>query len=350
MSSSGSPASTRTRTTPSASSASARAPVVGSVTGPPAPRAPARSTTASAQPAARRSHDVGGPGTSTSSTARSGATDAIAAAMPGVRTTRRAPRPSGCAPAGHRRPLRAQPHDVLPVEEHADRTAVLVGQRPSGVADDRVHLAAEGATVGQRGVRLATGLAPRRVRFEVGGLHPARAQRRRPGTRRELERGRGIDRRAPTLHLPGPRPRLGERVAHRPTAGSVGHRDEGIGRRGVVAEAALPERHARARPPAAHPSRGWPGRWQRRGRDRRWGRRAARRPRRRGSSASRCTGTGGRAAPAPPRGGRPRGAWRAALRAGTRCRGCRTRTGSRRWRRRPRPTDPVQRRRCRPRS
>ena len=60
--------------------------------------APARSTTASAQPAARIDNDVGGPGTSTSSTTSPGATAAIASTTPGVRTTLMTPVPSARAP------------------------------------------------------------------------------------------------------------------------------------------------------------------------------------------------------------------------------------------------------------
>ena len=70
--------------------------------------------------------------------------------MPGVRTTRSDAAPVGVGAARDRWPLRAQAHDVLAVEQHPHRPAVLVGQRAGGVADDRVQLAAEGAAVGQR--------------------------------------------------------------------------------------------------------------------------------------------------------------------------------------------------------
>ena len=63
-------------------------------------RSEASRTAASAQPAARNAVDVGGPATSTSSTSSPGATDAMASAMPDVRSHAHARR---CRRPGHRR-------------------------------------------------------------------------------------------------------------------------------------------------------------------------------------------------------------------------------------------------------
>ena len=211
------------------------------------------------------------------------------------------------------------------------------------------ELAAEGAAVGQRGVRLAAGLAPRRVGLEVGGLDPASCAASppsRPAGARAGASASTVVRRPCTL--PATARASASVVPDRPAAGAVGHRDQRVGGRGVVAEAALAEGDLGRHRAAGRRSRARPGRVAAsRSRAAIGAAAAARGPTRRGSCATRCSGTGGRAAPAPPRRGRRRAAWRAALRGGTRCPACRSRTGWRRWRRTRRPTGPGRRRRAR---
>ncbi len=146
------------------------------------------------------------------------------------------------------------------------------------------------------------------------------------------------------LHLARRGPGLGQRLADRPPAGRVGHGDQGVGRGLVVGEPAVAERDVGSDPLWRSSLDRAPARLRPRGHGARRGdrRRAARRcaaPMRRGSCASRCSGTGGPAGPArrrPCR--RARRPWRRGRPAAPRCPGCRTRTGWRRWRRRPRPT------------
>ena len=216
-SSSTSPASTRTRTVPPAViSASATAPRSGSVIGSSERRAPARSTDASAQPAARRSTDVGGPGTSTSSTVSPGAIWAMAPWIPEVRTTRTDPVPSASAPP-------ANGGRLGPIRTTSSRFRRARTGRPCWSASRRAaapttlsRLAAEGPAVGERRGGLAAGSAPRGVGLQVGRLDPRGAQRRCPLAARDLQRGRGFHGRATPLHLAGRGPGLGERLADRP--------------------------------------------------------------------------------------------------------------------------------------
>ena len=136
---------------------------------------------------------------------------------------RRAPRPAPrpCRPA--RRPRRSAgasgPRRTASSRDSSTRTAPAVPS--ASVLATPVHrgrdLAAEGAAVGERGRRLAAGLAPRRVGLEVGGLDPGRAQGRRPvavGQRRAAARPRPW---SAALHLAGRGAGLGQRLADRPS-------------------------------------------------------------------------------------------------------------------------------------
>ena len=184
-------------------------------------------------------------GTSTSSTSQAGRRrTGSRSAMPGVRATRTTPEPSAPDPGRERRALGPEPHGVLAGEQHADRPPVLDrpggGRRPPTSDGD---LAAERAAVGQRRRRLAARHAPRRVGLEVAGLDPRRAQRAVPSpagsSNGQVQRGG----RPPSLHLAGRGAGLGQRLADHPVPAGRPHRDEGVGRRGVVGEAAAPERH-----------------------------------------------------------------------------------------------------------
>ena len=246
-----------------------------------------------------------GPGTSTSST-RSPARRARSA-MPGVRDD---PDDAGAVavdPGGDRRALRRR-GAPCPRGTSSTRTG-----RPCSSASRRATAATGESTLPPNAPPLASGvagsparLAPRRVGLEVGGLDPGGAQGQVPVTRRDVERRPDVDGRAPALDLARRSPRLGERLADGPAA---------------------PCR--RARPPARRPGRGrrrtrpapratsGATRWgtppsmagppARRRRGPACGRRLAPEAtaRRRGSCASRCSGTGGRPAPGRRRPRRP---------------------------------------------
>src|SRR5581483_884410 len=122
----------------------------------------------------------------------------------------------------HRRPFWSPPHGVLAAVDDPHRAAVLAGQLASRVRSLAVDLAAEGAAVGQRGVRVLAGPAPGRVRLEVGGLDPGRAQGAVPIAGREVDRMRDAAAAAPPLHLAGLAPGLLERLADGPAALAVG--------------------------------------------------------------------------------------------------------------------------------
>ncbi len=211
-------------------------------------RAPASSTTASAHPAARRSDDVVGPSTSTSSTRSDGANDEMAAAIPGVRATRTMPEPSPRTPAaigGRFGPSRttssrdASTRTTRPCRSASSRAALIA---------DGVDLATERASVGQRRRRLSSGRAPRRVRLEIGGLDPLGLQRQGPVAVGNGNRLPDVDGRSPALHLRRRPSRLDQGLAERPAAATIGHRDERVGRRRVVREPAAAQRHVGSDP------------------------------------------------------------------------------------------------------
>ena len=234
--------------------------------------------------------------------------------MPGVRTTRTTPVPSARTPAAIGGRFGPEAHDVLAGVQDPHRPAVLVGEPAGDGADLAGDLAAERAAVGERRRRLTARLAPRRVGLEVARLDPRRLQRAVPVARRHVDRPRQRRRRAPALARGrrggGPRP------ASRPppTRRRRPDRDQRVGRRGVVGEAAVTARPRRRRAagvrprasaraaPAASVGIGGPGRVERQ-----------RRPRR--SAASRCSGRGGRPAPGATAAGERRAAGAARRRA-----------------------------------
>ena len=93
---------------------------------------------------------------------------------------------------------------------------VAIGQTPGDVGDLARHLAPEGTAVGQRRHRITARLAPRCVGLEVAGFDPRRLQRPVPVTRWRVDRPRQRRCRAPSLHLGGHPPRLGQRLADVP--------------------------------------------------------------------------------------------------------------------------------------
>ncbi len=186
--------------------------------------------------------DVDGPGTSTGSTLSPGAaeTRADATLQPAVGVGHHAHDTSavGADPGGDGRPLGAQPDDVLAGQHHAHRPAVLVGQAASSGRRHRRRLAAEGAPVGERRCRLPAGLAPRRVRLQVAGLHPRGLQGQVPVAGGQGHRPGDAAAAPPPLHLAGGGPGRGQRLAQRPLAAGGGHRHQASGGGGVVGKAA----------------------------------------------------------------------------------------------------------------
>ena len=93
---------------------------------------------------------------------------------------------------GDRRPLLAEPDGVLASRRPHGSTSVAASSR-AAAGRDRRRLAAERTAVGERGRRLASRLAPRRVGLEVGGLDPRGRDRdpaRRAGGERAEDRRR----------------------------------------------------------------------------------------------------------------------------------------------------------------
>ena len=243
-----------------------------------------------------------GPATSTSSTTRPGATAAMASAMPGVRTTRTTPVPSAPMPAASGG--RLGPSRTASSRDSSDphRPAVRVGQRRAAAAHRRGRLAAERAAVGERRRRLAAGHAPGRRRSRGRPARPTTSAASRPSRPSGTSSGgSSADGGAPALHLAGRGPRLGQRLADRPTR----RRPSGTATSasaGAVSSANPPAPSATSgadplgRPALERrpPGGGRPGHAA-------VGRSVApsggrgESPRRRRSSASRCTGTGGRA-------------------------------------------------------
>ena len=172
----------------------------------------------------------------------------------------------------------------------------------------RVLLAAERAAVRERRRRLAAGLAPRRVGFEVRGLDPRRREPHAAVRHRQQRQRR--TRRRPSCAGPAPCPRRCARLRPtRPTTqripaastksasepGGSGTATSASRRRGVVGESATAERHVRldALVHAAFERRPRRGRGHDRGAAPlvpclRWLRTPC---------ANRCSGTGGRPAP-----------------------------------------------------
>ncbi len=266
--------------------------------------APASRTAASAQPAARNAGRGGRPDhVDLLHRPRPGATRATAAAIPGVRATRRMPLPSARTPAAIGGRLGPRRTDVLPGQQHPHRPAVLVGQPAGRRRRRRGQLGPEGAAVAERAGRLAAGAAPGAVELDVGGLDPGGPQGDRPRPRGNLERMADAGSAAPALDRLGGPAGLAERLADGPSPSPVAHRHEGVGRGQVVGEAAPPEGDVgtdllgRAafdgRPPAGGGQ--VPGRVG--GREVHGGRR--------GRCANRCSGTGGPAGTGPPGPRRP---------------------------------------------
>ena len=214
----------------------------------------------------------------------------------------RAPRPP-VGSARRRRAVAASDPSARCLPPNRTRTgaAVLVRQPASDVPDRAgVALPPNAPPLASGGRRLAAGHAPRRVGLQVAGLDPRRTQRaahpRRGSSIGHRQGGGG----PPALHLAGCR---GASVSVSPTTHSPAdrtHRDQGVERSGIVGEATPSPRHSApttcgacpsnvARRAASPPDR-------RRPRSRRCPARPPRRPPP-GSSASPCTGRGGRGAP-----------------------------------------------------
>jgi len=101
---------------------------------------------------ARRVADVGGPGTSTSSTFRPGATAATASAIPGVRTTRSRPVPSARAPP-------ATGGRLAPVRTESSRDTRTTTGHPCSLARERAAAGASEPSLAPKAPPLANGLA-----------------------------------------------------------------------------------------------------------------------------------------------------------------------------------------------
>ena len=290
-----------------------RRPSSGRPRAPSPPRAPARSTTASAQPAARRSdrrrragdvdlldHQPGGDRGDGRGDAR-GADHPEDAGAVGVGARRR---PAGASGRGARRPRgRAAPAPA----GRAGRPARGRRRRPGLAACRRTRRRWRAATPARRRARTTT----RRARGRPA--RPTRPQRDGPVAGGQLERAA---RRRPWCAGPAPCPRRrGPRPAsrrppsrRRRRAPRPARRPGRCRRRSRPGRARPPGPPAAARPPSMRrpAAAGAPSRSRSadvdgsRRRRRRW-----RRPTRRGSCASRCSGRGGRAAPARRRRGRP---------------------------------------------
>ena len=248
---------------------------------------------------------MGGPATSTSSTVQTRAPPApTASAMPGgPRHAEHAGAVGRCA-ARDRRALRPEPHHVLAVEQHPHRPAVLVGEAVARGGPRRC------STLPPKAPPLASGVAgsPPGAHHDASGSRYAGSTQRvrsvaAQSPARQLERRAGVDGGAPALHLAGGGAGLGQRLADRPPARAVGHGDERV-RRARCRRRSRPAESDRRGHPLGGASLDAPPGW-RGGVEVAVGRHRpsapmARRPRRRGSSASRCSGRGGRAAPARP--------------------------------------------------
>ncbi len=253
----------------------------------------------------------------------------MASAMPGVRaTTVRRPVPSAWAPTSHRGTLR--PERTTSSRDHSTRTGatVPIGQLPRHRTQRAGRLGTERASVGQRGGRLATGLAPRRRR-SPGTQAPPRwsAGRRLPAPAGTGSGGSAstVVRRPCTLPARRAASSTDSPTTHEPLGRA--NRHQGAGRCQVVGEPAPPQRHRRGH----HLRRTTLDGGSPRGGLQILGRLlSAGGPRPRRWSATRCTGTGAPAGLAPQhRGRRPRFPWPAGRRGARRCPGCRSRTGCR---------------------
>ena len=175
-------------------------------------------------------------------------------------------RPVGPDPGRDRRPLRPPTDDVLAGAQDPHGAAVLVGQAAGDGADLGVHLAAERATVGERRRRLAAGRAPGGVGLQVAGLDPGRLQRAAPSPRPARPPATSPAPSSAGPDAPGQATGRRQRLGDVPGPVVAADRDEGVGGRGVVGEAARPGRH--------------------RGADRLWRATLDRRPPRRAGAAS----------------------------------------------------------------
>ena len=255
-------------------------------------------------PPARRP-TCGGPATSTSSTTSAGATEAIAAAMPACarRARPRSRRHAIPAAIGGR----FGPSRTTSSRASTTRTARpwRSARRPRRPRRHRCRaLPPKAPPLAERRWPARRRHAPRGVRFEVGGLDPRRAQRSRPVAVRHAsghESG-AVVRRPGTL----PGRAGGPRSASRRPPTSRRRRAPPRARRRARASSAKPprpratvraDRAAACDPPAARA--GGAAAIAGRGRARPAVPNRARPPRR--SSASPCTGRGGRAAPGRPR-------------------------------------------------
>ena len=285
-------------------------------------------------------------------------------AIPGVRShpeRRRCRRPGSRRPpgaawgrGGWRPPVRGQ----RPAPARPCSVGQLAGPLPR--TSTSRSLAPNAPPLADRRRRLAPGPAPGGVGLQVGRFHPGGAAGWRShspsGIGDRPADGRTVVRRPLDL-VQCETPGLGQGLAHHPPPGgrrAQGH--QGVGRSGVGREPAPTQGHLGPHPPAAgppsssarraarppDPAFGWKRRRHQRSRQPRPRRRRRTRPRLRGSSASRCTGTCGRAAPGrrPARRGEP---WPRPPPAARRSRGCRTRTGCRRTQ----PANPTTDRRSR---
>ena len=188
--------------------------------------------------------------------------------MPGVRTTRRIPRPSASAPP-------ATGGRLGPRRTTSSRSSSTRTERPCASASDRAASVTTLARLPPNAPPLASGewgsppgVAPRRVGFEVGRFDPGGAQARRPRRRRapraEAGRRRWCAGPAPCRRRRGP-PRGSRRPPTRPS-------------RRVRATSASSGAVSSANPPRPRatsgatrwgpPPRSSPGRWPPRGRAR----------------------------------------------------------------------------------
>ena len=263
-SSSGSPASTRTRTVPPVDLGLGRRAPVSGIGDRPAGRRGAGEQHDRLRPAGRAQ---------VARRRRAGHVDLLdrevrarptrsASAMPGVRTTR-----SDAACRRRRRPP-ATGGRFGPRRTTSSRSSSTRTGRPCSSARRAGRLADDASAACRRRRRRWPAAWPARRRARTT-TRRSRGRRARPTS---CAACRPVARRAPRAEasastvvrrpctLPAARPRLGERLAHRPAARAVGHRDQRVGRRGVVGEAALAERHAGADRAAGPPLERRPGR------------------------------------------------------------------------------------------
>ena len=226
----------------------------------------------------------------------------MAAAMPGVRTTRSTPRPSADAPAatgGRFGPWRTT---SSPGEQHPHCPAVKVGQPPGRPRPPRTAtLPPNAPPLASGDGRLSPGQAPRCVGLQIGRFHPGGAQASPPSRPPEPPTEAGTRQ---WCGGPAPLPAAARASvsvsATTPPPVRRPYGDERVGRSEVVGEAALAEGDAGTDPLGRA---AFDGGAQRRRVEVALGQRctcAVCVPARRGSSASRCSGTDARQAPARP--------------------------------------------------